>query len=91
MISVSYMTLGLAFIAGVLAVLLCVMSSPTYLAVFILTIASGLLAAASAVHFYRTRSPLMFVALLPGFFGVFAIADVFARLLGGVRLLDLLG
>ncbi|GGY06916.1 hypothetical protein GJV26_22485 [Massilia dura] len=91
MISIPYMTLGLAFVAGVLAVLLCVMSSPTYLAVFVLTIASGVLAAASTVHFCRIRSPLMFVALLPGVFGVFAIADVFARLLAGVRLLDLLG
>lgn len=91
MISIPYMTLGLAFAAGVLAVLLCVMSSPTYLAVFILTIASGVLAAASAVHFCRVRSPLMVLAVLPGLFGLFAIADVFARLLAGVRLLDLLG
>ena len=91
MIGIPYVTLGLAFLAGVLAVLLSIMSSPTYLAVFVLTIASGLLAAASALHFVRTRSPLMFVSLLPGLFGVYAIADVFTRLLAGVRLVDLLG
>lgn len=91
MIGIPYVTLGLAFLAGVLAVLLSVMSSPTYLAVFVLTIVSGLLAAASALHFCRIRSPLMFAALLPGLFGVYAIVDVFTRLLAGVRLLDLLG
>lgn len=91
MIGIPYVTLGLAMIAGLLAVLLSVMSSPTYLAVFVLTIASGLLAAASALHFCRVKSPLMFVALVPGLFGVYAIADVFTRLLVGVRLLDLLG
>ena len=91
MIGIPYVTLGLAIVAGVLAVLLSVMSSPTYLAVFVLTIVSGLLAAASALHFFRIKSPLMFVALVPGLFGVYAIADVFTRLLVGVRLLDLLG
>ena len=90
MIGIHYVTLALAMIAGVLAVLLPMMGSPKYLAVFVLTIMSGLLAAASAVHFCRTKSPLMFVSLLPGLFGVYAIADVFTRLLGGVRLLDLL-
>lgn len=90
MISIAYVTLGLAVVAGILAVLLSSMSSPTYLAVFVLTIASGLLAAASALHFFRTRSPLMFAALLPGAFGIYAIIDVFTRLLAGVRLLDLL-
>lgn len=91
MIGIPYVTLTLAMLAGSLAVLLSAISSPKYLAVFVLTIASGLLAAASTVHFCRTRSPLMFVALLPGLFGAYAVLDVFARLLAGVRLLDLLG
>jgi len=90
MIGIPYVTLALAMLAGLLAVMLSVMSSPKYLAVFVLTIASGLLAAASTVHFCRTRSPLMFAALLPGLFGVYAVIDVFTRLVAGVRLLDLL-
>jgi hypothetical protein len=91
MIGIPYVTLGLAMVAGALAVLLSLMSSPTYLVVFVLTIASGILATASAVHFCRTKSPLMFASLLPGLFGVYAIVDVFTRLVAGVRLLDLLG
>jgi uncharacterized membrane protein len=90
MIGIPYVTLALAMLAGLLAVMLSVMSSPKYLAVFVLTIASGLLAAASTVHFCRTRSPLMFAALLPGLFGVYAVIDVFTWLVAGVRLLDLL-
>ena len=90
MIGIPYVTLALAMLAGLLAVMLSVMSSPKYLAVFVLTIASGLLAAASTVHFCRTRSRLMFAALLPGLFGVYAVIDVFTRLVAGVRLLDLL-
>lgn len=88
MIGMPYVTFGLAMLAGGLAVLLSVMSSPKYLAVFVLTIASGLLAAASTVYFCRMKSPLMFAALLPGLFGVYAVLDVFTRLLAGVRLLD---
>jgi hypothetical protein len=90
MVGIPYVTLVLAMLAGALAVLLSAISSPKYLAVFVLTIASGLLATASTVHFCRTRSPLMFVALLPGLFGLYAVLDVFSRLLAGVRLLDLL-
>lgn len=90
MIGIPHVTLALGVIAGILAVLLGMVSSPTYLVVFVLTIASGLLAAASAVHFCRIRSPLMLIALVPGLSGVYAIADVFAILLAGVHLLDLL-
>jgi hypothetical protein len=81
--------LGLAVVAGVLALLLTMLSTPRFLVVFVATVAAGLVAAGSAVHFVRIRSPLMFAALLPGLLGVYALADVFVRLLGGVRLLDL--
>ena len=90
MISLPHLTLGLAVIAGLLALSLSVLSTPTYLVVFVATIASGVLAAGSAVYFFRARSPLMFIALLPGLLGAYAIADLFARLLTGMRLLDLL-
>lgn len=81
--------LGLAVVAGVLALLLTMLSTPRFLVVFVATVVAGLVATGSAVHFVRIRSPLMVAALLPGLLGVYALADVFARLLGGVRLLDL--
>jgi hypothetical protein len=90
MISLPYLTLGLAVAAGFLALSLSLLSSPTYLVVFIATIASGLLAAGSAVYFFRAKSPLMFVALVPGLLGAYVVVDLFVRLLLGVRLLDFL-
>ncbi len=90
MISFPYLTLLLTMLAGLLAVLMGAVSSPRYLVVFVATIISGALAAGSAVYFCRIRSPLKFVALLPGLFGAYAIADVFTLLLAGVRLIDLL-
>lgn len=90
MISLPHLTLGLAVLAGFLAVLLSVMASPTYLVVFVATIVSGLLSAGSTVYFFRSRSPLMFASVIPGLFGAYALADLFSRLLAGVRLLELM-
>ena len=90
MISLPYVTLGLAVAAGLLALSLSVLSSPTYLVVFVATIASGLLSAGSAVYFFRAKSPLTAVALVPGLLGAYVVVDLFIRLIVGVRLLDLL-
>ncbi|QGZ38759.1 hypothetical protein IP92_00874 [Pseudoduganella flava] len=90
MISLPYLTLGLAVAAGFLALSLSLLSTPTYLVVFIATIASGLLAAGCAVYFFRAKSPLALVALIPGLLGAYVVADLFVRLLLGVRLLDLI-
>jgi uncharacterized membrane protein len=90
-LALPYLTLFLTVAAGTLALLLSMVGSPRLLVVFVATVTAGLLAAASTLHFFLSRSPLMFAALVPGLLGLYAVADVFSRLLGGVRLLELLG